>query len=309
MKAKLLALLEILLFTIFMFINYLTLPLLFVMLVPMKKLQEATCYTIYEFMFFIAILGSAWVTGFASRSLRKRLGLKIEPSILKTAFVSPTWGKDLLLGFSIGAIFVIVNMSLLYLGGGYTPMTPVNWNFNLLVPLTFFLFVGFAEELTSRGFIFLTLEKGFGTRVALVVASLQFGFFHMINEINGIGEQYKPLACLFLAIEAGFLLNAAFLIRRSLWLPIGIHWSWNLFESSVYGPKEGQIKFLPTLFTGHYHEGLFLPGFPMGMESSYVTLVTGFVTGLILLRYAKKNTSASAPVPEPQSIEPNKPDQ
>lgn len=293
-NAKIKSLLEIVLFIAFLFINYLGIGFFSQKFVPIQSLQQSTFYIIFEFLLFLAIVVAILATQAILNPMQNVLGFKEKSKLLTDALKSPQWGVDLMLGFTLGAVFITVTMALVYLGGGYTPDMHINLNFNVLVPLVFFLFVGLAEELIFRGFIFLSVEKGFGTKIAIVVASLLFGFFHMVNQIDGIGETYKPLACLFMAIEAGFMLNAAFLIRRSLWIPVGIHWSWNLFETSIFGAKEGQIDFLPSLFTGHYNPGLFLPGFPMGMESSYVTLVTGFLTGLILLKYAK-STKLSPP--------------
>ncbi len=283
-KPKLKSLIDLAVFSVFLYLFYYVTRLGFDIFSAKVKLDDAKYYIIFEFLFFVTI-------ALAILATQKVMKTKI----LTEVFSSSKWGLDILLGFSIGAVFMSVTMALAYLGGGYLPDPTINLNINFAVPLIFFLFVGMAEELIFRGFIFPTFEKGFGTKWSIAITSLMFGFFHMLNKLDGIAEDYKPLACLFLAIEAGFLLNAAFLIRRSLWIPIGIHWSWNLFETSIFGAKEGQIHFLPSLFTGHYQPGLFLPGFPMGMESSYITVVTGLITGFILMRFAKSNNNLHVP--------------
>lgn len=283
-KSKIVSLIELLVFTLFLFSFYFVSRFGFDRFASKVRLDDARYYIIFEFLFFISIA----LAVFATQKIFKT-------KILSNVFISNKWGLDILLGFSIGAIFMLVTMALAYMGGAYVPDTKLNLNINFAVPLTFFLFVGLAEELIFRGFIFNVFEKGFGTKWSMVITSLLFGFFHMVNTLEGIAEDYKPLACLFLAIEAGFLLNVAFLIRRSLWIPVGIHWSWNLFETSIFGAKEGQIHFLPSLITGHYQPGLFLPGYPMGMESSYITLFTGVATALILMRFVKSNDALRVP--------------
>lgn len=289
LKAKFKSILEMIIFCTLFKLFHLVTKNSFDSFTRKVNLDDAKYYIIFEFLFFLLIALAIFTTQLPMNAIRKKFGIEDKTKLLTDIFVSSRWGSDLLLGFSIGAIFMSVTMALAYLGGAYTPDHSVNFNINFAVPLVFFLLVGMAEELIFRGFIFLTLEKGFGTRWAIIIASLLFGFFHMLNKLNGIAEDYKPLCCLFLAIEAGFLLNAAFLVRRNLWIPVGIHWSWNLFETSIFGAKEGQIDFLPSLFTGHYQPGLFLPGFPMGMESCYITLATGLITGCILMKYAKSN--------------------
>lgn len=288
-KTKLISLLEMFIFLIFLLVTYLATRTSFDLFTRKVTLDDSKYYIIFEFLFFLGIVVAILASQVPMNAVRRRFGIEEESKLLTDIFASSRWGSDILLGFSIGAIFMSVTIALAYLGGAYTLDHSINFNINFAVPLVFFLLVGLAEELIFRGFIFLTFEKGFGTKWALVIASLLFGYFHMLNKLNGVAEDYKPLCCLFLAIEAGFLLNAAFLIRRNLWIPVGIHWSWNLFETSIFGAKEGQIDFLPSLFTGHYQPGLFLPGFPMGMESCYITLATGLITGCILLQYAKSN--------------------
>ncbi len=289
-NAKAKSLIDMVVFLVLLFSTYMGIGVLTDKVVPIQTLQKSTFYTIFELFLFLAIVVAILGTQAILNPLQNVLGFKEKGKILTETFKSPKWGQDLLLGFTIGAIFLCVTASLIYLGGGYSPDYHINLSFNVLIPLVFFLLVALAEELIFRGFVFLTLEKGFGTKISVAITSLLFGYFHMVNHIDGIGEVYKPVACLFLAIEAGFLLNSAFLIRRSIWIPVGIHWSWNLFETSIFGAREGQIDFLPSLFTGHYNDGLFLPGFPMGMESSYITLVMGFLVGLILWRYRQKSS-------------------
>lgn len=287
LKPKLKSIFEFLVFSFFLYLFYLVALFGFDKFTMIVRLDDARYYMIFELIFFLCIA----LAVFTTQKLFKN-------KTLSNVFGSNKWGLDILLGFSIGAIFMSVTMALAYLSGAYIPDAKLNLNINFLVPLTFFLFVGLAEELIFRGFVFPTFEKGFGTKLSIVITSLMFGFFHMNNKLSGIAEEYKPLCCLFLAIEAGFLLNAAFLIRRSLWIPVGIHWSWNLFETSIFGAKEGQIDFLPSLFTGHYQPELFLPGYPMGMESCYITLFTGIATALILMRFVKSKSALSVPQSE-----------
>ncbi len=62
-----------------------------------------------------------------------------------------------------------------------------------------------------------------------ILSALVFGLLHMIN----------PGATLWagiaVAIEAGILLAAAFVLTRRLWLAIGIHFAWNFVEGGIFG--------------------------------------------------------------------------
>lgn len=103
---------------------------------------------------------------------------------------------------------------------------------------------GIFEELLFRGVLFRAVETWFGSWAALVVSSLVFGLTDLINP-HGTVE-----GALFIAVEAGILLAAAFMLTRRLWLSIGFHVAWNytqsaIFSSSVSGndASQGLIRF------------------------------------------------------------------
>lgn len=86
--------------------------------------------------------------------------------------------------------------------------------------------------------------------MALVAGDL--GAAHLANLALGLAGLAK-------ALEAGVLLGAAYMLTRDLWLPIGIHWAWNLFEGPIYGTAVSgssstslltSVTTGPTLWTG-----------------------------------------------------------
>ena len=80
------------------------------------------------------------------------------------------------------------------------------------------------EELRDRGILFRLLEQNLGTWGALGLSAVAFGFSHWKNP----GATWW--SSLAIALEGGVLLAALYAATRSLWIPIGVHWSWNLFE-------------------------------------------------------------------------------
>lgn len=86
------------------------------------------------------------------------------------------------------------------------------------------LYSGVVEELVFRGVVFRVLEEWLGTWVALVLASLLFGGLHLTN----------PDATLWgavaIALDAGTLLTACYVLIRRLWLAIGLHFGWNFLQ-------------------------------------------------------------------------------
>ncbi len=94
-----------------------------------------------------------------------------------------------------------------------------------------------SEECLFRGYILPTLEQRWGTGTALAVTSLLFALGHgRFGQGNTCELVIHPILH---ALALGALLGAAYLVRRSLWLPIGIHLAWNFcgaifFNSPTY---------------------------------------------------------------------------
>jgi CAAX protease family protein len=87
------------------------------------------------------------------------------------------------------------------------------------------------EELMFRGVLFRIVEERTGSWIALVLTGALFGLVHLLN----------PHASLWgavaIAIEAGGMLTAAYIATRTLWLPIGLHFGWNLAASAVFSTE------------------------------------------------------------------------
>lgn len=164
----------------------------------------------------------------------------------------------------------------------------VNPHFRPLVPLLLFLFLAVFQEVAVRGYIFQTLERRWGTGIALVGSTAFFGLAHLGSSVDGLTTAQWLVGPAFISIETGLLLTAAYLLTRRLWLPIGIHWGWNFFESSVYGAANtGAWGDEPnTLFSDRFTGPFLLTGGPFGPEASVICLAVGGYAGLLLLRLA-----------------------
>ena len=78
------------------------------------------------------------------------------------------------------------------------------------------------------------------------------------------------------------MLAAAYKFRNNLWIPIGIHWSWNftlgpVFGVGVSGISEDAYAIIPEI-SGPY----ILTGGNNGFEGSIVTLLIGVTVGIVL---------------------------
>ena len=150
------------------------------------------------------------------------------------------------IGFVIGSTIISLVIGCAAILGCYRIVGPNNYS-DLVVPLIFLYFASASEEIICRGYVFQRLERSWGTAIAIVIASIVFGFSHMIGT-SQIPLTERLLACACLVIESGLLYNAAYLYRRRLWLPIGIHWAWNYLQGPIYGmPVSGLVYWIPMI--------------------------------------------------------------
>jgi hypothetical protein len=97
--------------------------------------------------------------------------------------------------------------------------------------LTFFavfVFVGWNEELLSRGYHLQTLVSGTNVFWGVVISSSVFGLAHLGNP----NATWVSAAGIFFA---GVFLAYGYLRTGQLWLSIGLHIGWNFFEGVIFG--------------------------------------------------------------------------
>lgn len=197
--------------------------------------------------------------------------------------LAPEVGMGLLIG---GGVFSVV-IGLMAALGAYR-VGGINAHFQPLIPLLLFLMVAIVEETIFRGYIFQTLEARWGSGIALAVSALLFGLVHLGNPVGGLTPGQRLVGPVFIVFEASILMTAGYLLTRRLWLPIGIHWGWNFFESAVYGTSDSGFGASPlyTLLRSHVSGPFPVTGGPFGPEASIICLVVSTLAGLLLLRQA-----------------------
>jgi membrane protease YdiL (CAAX protease family) len=95
--------------------------------------------------------------------------------------------------------------------------------------LVFTCWVAVAEEVLFRGFLFRIVEEGLGSWLALAISALLFGMVHLPNFDD------PSLLDVTSQMAGGVSLAAAYMLTRKLWLPIGIHWGWDLLIFATDG--------------------------------------------------------------------------
>jgi membrane protease YdiL (CAAX protease family) len=206
-----------------------------------------------------------------------RLVEKRSPAEIALTGAPMELGRGLLAGI---ALFT-TTIGILWILGFYHVTGSNGW-IVLVDSLTLAVMSGFLEELLTRGIIFRIMEETLGTWIALALSALLFGSMHLGN----------PHATIFsasaIALEAGLLLGACYILTRRLWLAIGLHLAWNFTQGGIFG-----VAVSGTTAKGILQSNLIGPeilsGGAFGAEASIIAVivcVTGFV--FVILRARKK---------------------
>jgi hypothetical protein len=136
------------------------------------------------------------------------------------------------------------------------------------------------EELAFRGVLFRSVEEMAGSWIAIIVSSLVFGLIHLVNPGATIA------GAVYIAIEAGLLLAAAYLVTRRLWIAIGFHMLWNYVQSAVFSGIVSGAVATPGLFRARIEGPGFFTGGSFGMEQSVFALILCTAAGVVMLTVA-----------------------
>ena len=205
----------------------------------------------------------------------------------------PGAGREWAIGGLIGIVLYAACVLLLMLVGMYQieGLNPLSY---MIPAIVVAVKSSVFEELLFRGVLFRSVEAMAGSWIAIVVSSLVFGLIHLINPDATLA------GAVYIAIEAGLLLAALYLVTRRLWMAIGYHMLWNYVQSAVFsGIVSGSIT-LPGLLKAKIEGPTFYTGGSFGMEQSVFALVLCTVTGVVMLVIAKRRGHL---VPAPRNKE------
>lgn len=236
------------------------------------KLTDQMFLVIIQVIELIAITLSVFLARrFFDRRTFVSLGLKIDSWVI----------PDILAGIAIaflmmGVIFTIESRF------GWLTFDGFAWDFDdpsiilsgSLVTFIFFIFVGWSEELLSRGYHLQTIASGLNMFWGVFISSAVFGILHRGNP-NATGISIVGI------LFAGLFLAFGYLTTKQLWLPIGLHIGWNFFEGVIFGfPVSGMDFYSITRITVTGPE--LWTGGAFGPEAGLVVL-PGLLLGVILI--------------------------
>ncbi|HPX36717.1 MAG TPA: type II CAAX endopeptidase family protein [Mycobacterium sp.] len=205
-----------------------------------------------------------------------------------TELALPGMGRELGIGLLIGAglytacILILMVMGIYKIDG----LNPVSY---LLPAVALPLSSGVFEELLFRGVLFRIVEEWLGSWTSLVVSSLVFGLVHLMNPAATL------MGAIFISVEAGVLLAAAYMLTRRLWMSMGFHIAWNYTQSGIFSGTVSGGYAEPGLIKPVIDGPVLLTGGTFGVESSGVAFVLCTATGVVLLVMAVRRGHVVAP--------------
>jgi membrane protease YdiL (CAAX protease family) len=200
-------------------------------------------------------------------------------SLAQVGFAPQHAIRDLVLGLIAGAaLFTVVVLELVVTG--HYRVSAVALTPDLAMAVLLLLPGAALEEMLFRGVLFRLNEEWAGSWVAIVVSAALFGAAHAANQ----GATW--ISTIAITLEAGVLLAAAYMVTRTLWFPIGMHFGWNFFEGPVYGTQVSGGHLTTSLLAGHVSGPVWLTGGTFGPEAGVPAILTCVIAAAILLAYA-----------------------
>ena len=174
---------------------------------------------------FLSVMLCVWLfIRFVDRKPLKSIGLSLNG-----------YKKDLYLGLGLGAGLITLGFLILFILG-YLSVDGFSFPLgNIILYLILFVVVSLHEEIMMRGYILNNLMQSMNRYVALSLSSLVFMTIHLLNP----NVSFLSVVNLFLA---GIVLGIYYLHKSNLWLPIGMHLTWNFFQGPVFGFEVSGIK-------------------------------------------------------------------
>jgi uncharacterized protein len=183
-----------------------------------SRMPSETAAAIAQLAFRATLLAAALAVGyFCARFIEglpwRSLGLTFHSG----------WLRDLILGFAIGFATLVVAVAIASKGlrfsipnSGWSPII------RSMIGSGVLFFVGaLAEEAMFRGYGLQTMMRAKLAGLGILLTSVPFGLVHLSNPNVVFGITFTNTAL------AGIWFAAGYLRTRSLWLPVGAHWSWN----------------------------------------------------------------------------------
>ena len=228
------------------------------------ELNKINFLLLLKIIEFFALMFCLWLfMKFIDRKPLMSLGLKYEG-----------FQQDFKFGLILGAGLIAIGFFSLFILG-YVRVESFSFPFlDIVLYFILFVVVAFHEEIMLRGYILRSLMESMNRYLALAISSLIFMTVHLLNpNISFLG-----VVNLFLA---GIVLGIYYVHKSNLWLPIGMHLTWNFFQGPIFGFEVSGIK-SQSLIKQTVNGSDLITGGKFGFEASLLATILIVVVILYL---------------------------
>ena len=191
---------------------------------------------------------------------------------------APAAGRELATGIGCGAggavLIVVVALVSGLANFDAVPLADRAWG-GIPVLAIVLLFGSVGEELMFHGYAFQHLVRNMGEFATVLPVGILFGLMH-------VGNQNVTVLAVLNTIAWGVLLGCAYLRTRALWLPIGMHFGWNV-ATPFLGVNLSGFRMGMMGYELHWSIGDLWSGGAYGLEGGLFT--TCVVAGLFVVLY------------------------
>lgn len=199
--------------------------------------------------------------------------------------------KKRMIQFALGFTFIILlKLILIYLE---TQLKAIEWlqvsfSFQLLIQSFWYhLKSALTEDLVFRGALLYVLINRIGIQKAILISAITFGVYHWFS-YGMLNSGPVPLAYVFITTGfTGYVWAYTFAKTKSIMMPLGFHFGWNLIVSFFYdGAPYGQLLFQGTPMVELSEWNRFYYALFVGLTPPLITL--------LFIRFLNKHKSTLA---------------
>ncbi len=247
---------------------------------PLRIFLKVGLFVFFYLLFLVATGFLVWsfgylagvtISGFVAALLANLVALRIYEggSLWQIGF---PWNRVAVRNMGLGLLggatsaALVIAVPLASRAAAIVPLASSEANVRTLLYVTLMLFFGAAgEELLFRGYGFQILLRSFGPYATILPVGVLFAALHSAN---------PHASTLGLVNTAGFgmVFGYAFLRSRDLWLPIGLHFAWNV-TLPLFGANVSGITIRVTSYVLQWNAGPLWSGGEYGPEASLLTSV------------------------------------
>jgi hypothetical protein len=206
------------------------------------------------------------------------MGLRLDRAALRDSLAGAALGAGMV-GASVAAMAIVGRVEFHWVGGGPRVLVA-------MLAVTYMTAIAaMNEEAIFRGYPFQRLVEGIGPAGGIILLSVLFGAIHL-------GNPHVSLWGFLNTIEVGVLLAVAYLRTRSLWMPWGLHFGWNLALGLGFGLPVSGLNDFAVAVQGTAEGPVWLTGGSYGIEASLTGSLVIVAAFFVLLRMTSGRAAA-----------------